>query len=130
MTPITPTSCPCGSGRPLDGCCAPYLDGTRHAADAETLMRSRYTAYVLENEAYLLATWHADTRPPSLRLADEPRAKWLGLSIKSHRVNDTEYAEVEFVARYKIQGRAFRLHEISRFLRVNECWFYLDGTQS
>ena len=130
MTPITPTPCPCGSGRPLDECCAPYLDGTRHAADAESLMRSRYTAYVQGNESYLLATWHAHTRPQSLRLADEPQAKWLGLSIKSRRVLDAEHAEVEFVARYKQQGRAFRLHETSRFVRIGKRWFYLDGTQS
>jgi len=130
MTPIMPTPCPCGSGRPLDGCCAPYLDGTRDAADAEALMRSRYSAYVLGNESYLLATWHTDTRPQSLRLADEHQVKWLGLSIKSRRIQDAEHAEVEFVARYKVHGRAFRLHETSRFVRAGGRWFYLDGTQA
>lgn len=130
MTPITPTPCPCGSGRPLDECCAPYLDGTRHAANAETLMRSRYSAYVLENEAYLLATWHPETRPRALHLEREPRPKWLGLSVKSRRMTDEEHAEVEFVARYKLQGRAFRLHETSHFARVDGRWFYIDGKQT
>ncbi len=90
-------------------------------------MRSRYCAYVMEDEAYLLATWHPRTRPASLDLTREPRPKWLGLAVKSRTAPDTDHAQVEFVARYKIGGRAFRLHETSRFERVEERWLYLDG---
>jgi SEC-C motif domain protein len=89
-------------------------------------MRSRYTAYVLELEAYLLATWHAETRPEGVHLAEEPRPKWLGLAIK-RTSGDECHAVVEFVARYKVNGRAFRLHETSRFERIDGCWFYRDG---
>lgn len=90
-------------------------------------MRSRYSAYAMEDEAYLLASWHPLTRPARLDLGREPRAKWLGLSIKARENRDAEHASVEFVARYKIGGRAYRLHETSRFERIDGRWFYLDG---
>jgi len=89
-------------------------------------MRSRYSAYVLRLEPYLLATWHASTRPASLDLADDT-ARWLGLEIRRHDVTGTDRAVVEFVARYRIAGRAQRLHEISRFVREDGRWFYVDG---
>jgi SEC-C motif-containing protein len=110
-------------------CCGRYLDdfaGTP-APDAPALMRSRYSAFVLGRRDYLLATWHADTRPPALTL--EPAAQWLGLELRSHRLLDAEHAEVEFVARYREAGRATRLHERSRFLREQGRWLYLDGQQ-
>lgn len=90
-------------------------------------MRSRYSAYVLGLEEYLLCTWHPDTRPPSLDLAIEPIPKWLGLMVKRHEVVDESHAIVEFVARYKVGGRAYRLHECSRFVREHDCWYYVDG---
>jgi SEC-C motif-containing protein len=93
-------------------------------------MRSRYSAYVLENESYLLATWHPATRPVDLELRQAPRPKWLGLAIKGAGNVDSDHAWVEFVARYKIGGRACRLHETSRFERIDGRWFYLDGTLS
>ena len=90
-------------------------------------MRSRYTAYVLQDEAYLLATWHPDTRPVTLHFDQEQSTKWLGLSVNRAVEIDSKHSEVEFVARYKINGRAFRMHEISRFERIDGRWFYLDG---
>jgi SEC-C motif-containing protein len=118
--------CPCGLNAEIEHCCGPYLDGAP-VPDAERLMRSRYTAYVLQNEAYLLATWHPDTRPATLELNTEPPAKWLGLIVKRHQRLDHSHALVEFVARYKIDGRAHRLHEVSRFERLDERWYYRDG---
>jgi len=90
-------------------------------------MRSRYTAFVLGREAYLMATWHPDFRPAELTLADDPPTKWLGLQIRHHEESDPSHATVEFIARYKIGGRAHRLHETSRFVRIGECWYYTDG---
>jgi SEC-C motif-containing protein len=90
-------------------------------------MRSRYTAYVLRNEAYLLATWYAATRPASLDLHEEPAPKWLGLQVKRHAQVDETHATVEFVARHKIGGRASRMHEHSRFLKQDGRWYYVDG---
>ena len=90
-------------------------------------MRSRYTAFTLQNTPYLITTWHPDTRPVNLDLADQAGAKWLGLTIKRHEIIDADHACVEFVARYKLNGRAHRLHEISRFERIEERWLYVDG---
>jgi SEC-C motif-containing protein len=89
-------------------------------------MRSRYTAYVLGLEPYLLATWHRSTRPAALDLASAAQPKWLGLEIKVQSTRD-ETATVEFVARCRVGGRARRLHEVSRFVREDGRWLYLDG---
>jgi SEC-C motif-containing protein len=89
-------------------------------------MRSRYSAYVLGLEDYLLATWHASTRPAALNFGAGAQAKWLGLEVKAHAESD-DSATVEFVARCRVGGRAQRLHEVSRFVREDGCWFYVDG---
>lgn len=119
--------CPCGSGKPYAACCGRFIEGNEPAPTAEALMRSRYTAYTLLKEDYLLATWHPSTRPPSLGLAQEVPTKWLGLEVKRHEQQDADRAIVEFVARYKVQGRAHRLHEVSRFVREGGRWLYVDG---
>jgi len=90
-------------------------------------MRSRYTAYTLQREAYLLETWHPSTRPIALNLRDEGKTKWIGLEIKRHEAQGDTHATVEFVARYKLNGRACRLHEVSRFVLDHGRWFYVDG---
>jgi SEC-C motif-containing protein len=134
------TACPCG-GDDYATCCgrfhADYSDveslteplptpTDRTPANALIMMRSRYSAYVLKLDAYLLSTWHPDTRPAELDLAGD-NCKWLGLKIVKHLTKTSDTATVEFVARYKIAGRAHKLHEISRFVRENGRWFYLDG---
>lgn len=119
--------CPCGSARNLQDCCQPLLLAERLPASAEALMRSRYTAYVLNDAAYLLATWHPDTCPESLDLDQTSPTQWLGLAVKRYSQIDADHAEVEFVARYKIDGRGFRMRETSRFVRLEGRWLYLDG---
>ena len=121
------TVCPCGSGKAFADCCGRYLDGGAAAPTAEALMRSRYTAYTLQREDYLLATWHASTRPVQLGLAGEVQTKWIGLDVKRHEQQDENHAIVEFVARHKVNGRAHRLHETSRFVREDGHWHYVDG---
>ena len=88
-------------------------------------MRSRYCAFVLENAPYLLATWHASTRPADVSF--DTAVKWLGLQVREYREQDSTHAQVEFVARYRLDGRAVRLHERSRFLREDGRWYYVDG---
>ena len=91
-------------------------------------MRSRYSAFVLENAAYLLGTWARAQRPASLDF--EPGLKWLGLTIRESVQTGDNRAEVEFVARCKpAQGAAVRLHERSRFVREDDRWWYVDGDQ-
>ena len=91
-------------------------------------MRSRYTAFVRERADYLLATWHPSHRPASLDF--DAAAQWLGLEVRGHWVKDVDHAEVEFVARHRLGGRAVRLHERSRFVREGGRWYYVDGDMS
>jgi SEC-C motif domain protein len=122
--------CPCGrttaKGQPLalEACCGLYHAG-QAAPNAESLMRSRYSAFVQGNVPYLLATWHSSQRPAELTL--ETGGKWLGLEIKQHHVTGADSAEVEFVARFRLGGKAVRQHERSRFVREESLWFYVDG---
>ena len=130
-----PAACPCGRQdarhRPLAyaDCCGRYLDhwDEAPAPDAESLMRSRYTAFVRERADYLRATWHPDHCPATLDF--DPGTQWLGLEVREHRVTGPDQAEVEFVARYRLGGRAVRLHERSRFVRQDGRWVYVDGDQ-
>ena len=118
-------ACPCGRPLPYAACCGRYHAGFP-APDAESLMRSRYSAYVRGLEDYLLATWHASTRPPTLDLATEPAPKWLALEVRAHAENG-DAATVDFVARFRVGGRGQRLHEVSRFVREDGRWYYLDA---
>ena len=126
-------ACPCGrqtNKRPLaySNCCGRYIDHieTTPAPDAESLMRSRYTAFVREHGEYLLATWHTSRRPASMDF--DRGVKWLGLEVRSHSQRDATHAEVEFVARHKGPGiPAVRLHERSRFIHEAGRWYYVDG---
>ncbi|MGV7208328.1 YchJ family protein [Oxalobacteraceae bacterium A2-2] len=134
-----PAACPCG-GPSLASCCGPYLAGQAIPPSAETLMRSRYTAYTLGDEPYLLATWHASTRPHDQIIHPGEKLQWLGLEVKSAlrlrqrkaELDDPDRDTVEFVARFRSQGRAHRLHEISNFVREaaegGPRWFYVDGS--
>ena len=126
-----PADCPCGRedgrGRALsfEACCGPYLNGTAAAPDAESLIRSRYSAFVQKRADYLLATWHPAHRPA--RIDFEPGAKWLGLEVRMHHDTGADTAEVEFVARHRTGGRAVRLHERSQFERLAQGWVYVHG---
>jgi SEC-C motif-containing protein len=113
-----------GQALSLGACCGCYHAG-QPAPDAESLMRSRYSAFVLGHVPYLMNTWHSSQRPAELTL--EPEAKWLGLQIKQHRTTGEHTAEVEFVARFRVGGKAIRQHERSRFVREDSRWFYVGG---
>ena len=129
VTSASASTCVCESGQTYAQCCGRFLDKGDIATTAASLMRSRYTAYVLQREDYLLTTWHQTTRPQSLSLtkAEDDQTRWLGLSIRRSMTNG-DRAVVEFVARFRIGGkRAERLHEVSRFVRENGRWFYVDG---
>lgn len=123
--------CPCGKGK-LATCCGRFLSGAQVAETAEQLMRSRYSAFALGDEAYLRATWFPDTLPDE-PLTGEDDVKWIGLEVRKHHyVKDSDEATVEFVARFKVSGRAHRLHEVSRFVRQADAagqlrWYYVEG---
>ena len=90
-------------------------------------MRARYCAYALLNEAFLMNSWHPETRPLSIPF--EPQLKWTGLKIRTKKAGEVSdnSGEVEFIARCKTNGKASRIHEISQFKRHNGYWVYLDG---
>lgn len=120
--------CPCQSNMPYGQCCQRWHQGPTYlqASNAEQLMRSRYSAFVLDLLDYLLQTWHPSTRP--LELEPNPDGiKWLGLQIRQHQIIDAHHEYVEFVARSRLQGRATRLHERSHFVLEDGRWLYVDG---
>lgn len=121
-------TCPCGSGKPYDVCCA-FAHAGLPPATAEALMRARYAAFVLRLEPFLFETWHPSTRPNDIRLLrHDPPPRWLGLEIRRSTTGDGDRAEVEFVARYRTGGGpATRMHETSRFVREAGRWYYVDG---
>ena len=92
-------------------------------------MRSRYTAYSLGNEDYLLQTWHSSTRPESLNLTRDTHIKWVRLKVEHTEQGSEQDNEgiVVFTALYKNNGKAEKLHETSRFVRENGKWVYLDA---
>lgn len=129
MSNQTSEKCPCGSGHAYPVCCQPLHQGHRHAADARQLMCSRYCAYVLGLEDYLLRTWHPQTRPEKLNLQRDTPDQWIGLKVLAYHYDSSQpdQATVEFIAKYKVNGRAHRLQENSRFVHEQGRWFYLAG---
>ncbi len=126
-TDRTSAPCPCDSGQLYGVCCAPLHTGTP-AASAEALMRSRYSAYVMRMGDYLLSSWHPKTRPPAMDFNPAITTRWLGLEIVRHAQTNADNAVVEYIARWREGGhRAQKLHEISKFQRVDGNWFYLSG---
>lgn len=124
----TLSHCACGNPRAYADCCGRFHAG--FAADnAVKLMRSRYSAYVLRMDRYLLQTWHESTRPKSLDLLEAEVLQWLGLEIRSQQ-SGIDRARIEFIARYRVGGPGWpieRQHEISRFVKEDGRWFYVDG---
>lgn len=119
--------CPCGGVAGYAECCGRYHPGgilPMQAPTPEALMRSRYTAFVMDIRPYLLETWHPTTRPAGIE-PPEPGLRWLGLSIKAAPPPTESRGRVSFVARFKIGGRAERLEETSDFVREQGHWYYL-----
>lgn len=124
--------CPCCSNKNYADCCAPFLAKGKNPETAEKLMRSRYTAYYLCNLDYIEKTMLS----PALKnfdkvstLAWAKQVQWLGLKICSTRNDPQEpnISYVEFIAEYELSGKIQTLHEISKFRRQNNVWFYVDG---
>lgn len=118
--------CPCGNPS-YANCCQPYLEGKALPPDPVSLMRSRYTAYVLENEEYLRSTWAEENRPSGMIIEKRQPTKWVSLKILRHQEHE-DRGTVEFIASYKLNGRMQKLHEISRFVKEGSQWVYFDGT--
>ncbi|WP_099052773.1 YchJ family protein [Streptomyces glaucescens] len=122
-TPVGRTPCPCGLAQTYDACCGRFHRGTESAPTAERLMRSRYSAFVRRDEAYLLRTWHPRTRPPGVDF--DPGMRWTGLEILDTADGTAFHTTGTVTFRASFRGGA--LHERSRFERVGGAWVYVDG---
>jgi SEC-C motif-containing protein len=118
--------CPCGSGRNFESCCAPALTGQQLPATAEALMRSRFTAHVAHDWAYLHRTYgptantpfHPDTR-------DVAAPGWSRLEIHSHETTaDPDHSFVEFTAFFVDQNGEHPMLERSEFRRTGGKWLF------
>ena len=118
---------PCGTGLRYAECCGRLHDGIATAATAEQLMRSRYSAFALADAAYLLASWHSSTRPAAVDL--DPRIRWTGLAVLATTGGGLLATEgtVEFRAFSVVDRASGAQHELSRFVREDGQWRYLDG---
>ncbi|MGL6019627.1 MAG: YchJ family protein [Gibbsiella quercinecans] len=127
--------CPCGSGLEYSACCAPFINGTQHAPTPGHLMRSRFSAYVKHHADYLIATWHPDCHAQQWLdaiLSGFADTEWLGLTVISEEAGShPQEGFVEFIARFVDlgNGETQAIHERSRFLRLDQRWYYIDGTK-
>jgi SEC-C motif-containing protein len=120
--------CLCGSGVEYDQCCGLFHSGEKKPITAVALMRSRYTAYVMQNASYLQETWDATVRPELIDFSKE-KVEWQRLEIgntKKGGAKDTK-GIVEFKAYYLQDGEEYVMNEISKFTQRADGWFYLDG---
>ncbi|WP_034591698.1 YchJ family protein [Hamadaea tsunoensis] len=117
--------CPCGSDRPYADCCGPLHAGLSGAPTAETLMRSRYSAYARRDEAYLLRTWHPSTRPKHVDF--EANLRWVRLDVQRTAQGSLfdSKGTVLFEAHYTMDGRPGAVKEHSTFVRENGEWLYV-----
>jgi SEC-C motif-containing protein len=122
-------NCPCGSGISYLNCCDVFISGKKFAPTAETLMRSRYTAYTKADIDYIERTM----KGPALARFDKPKSQartkfiqWYKLEvIKSFEENNRHY--VEFKAYLSVNHQADILHECSEFIFEDNQWYYIDG---
>ena len=123
---MTNLLCHCGSEQLLESCCLIYLNGSQKPQSAEALMRSRYSAYVIQNADYLIETTHISTR--KLFSKDEilnwsQQNKWLQLEVLATTENT-----VTFNAHFLDNQRIKQIHfEHSYFKNEDGIWYYVDG---
>lgn len=121
--------CICGSGLDSAVCCARYHSGEQIAPTAEALMRSRFTAYALRNVDYMLGTWDSSKRPQGIDLSKEDGVVWTRLEIIGTKKGGEKDSKglVEFKAYYTLNEEEYAMHELSRFVKKDGRWYYLDG---
>jgi SEC-C motif-containing protein len=128
---MTVEQCPCGSGASFTECCEPLIKGIRPAATAESLMRSRYSAYVKAEIDYLYDSTHPDYRKgydhEGTREWAE-KSQWKGLEIVAARGGEADtLGEVEFIATYSDGETVHNHHELGKFRKVDNRWLFVDG---
>ncbi|QCU90123.1 YchJ family protein [Thiomicrorhabdus sediminis] len=120
--------CPCTSDKRYQDCCRPFIEGGSYPEKAEQLMRSRFCAFVLKNESYLLKTWCTANRPDNIDF--DSSINWQKLVINGRKKGRRKDKEgwVTFIAHYQAGEQSGYLHEKSYFVRDSEQhWCYQDG---
>ena len=125
-------SCPCGSEIDFARCCDLLISGKREAETAESLMRSRYCAYVQVEIDYIYNTTHKDQRGQFNRKESEAWARkteWHSLEIcrtEAGRAED-QTGLVEFIARFRNKGKLAQHPEVAKFKKEEGKWYFYDG---
>lgn len=127
VTGKSTADCPCGLDKAYDDCCGTLHSGAATAATAELLMRSRFSAFAVGDEAYLLRTWHPTTRPAEVGF--DRKQRWTRLEILGTTGGGPFHTEgtVEFRAHFTYRGQPDSLDENSRFVRDDGQWSYLTA---
>lgn len=125
-------TCPCGSELEYSNCCQPLISGEKTAETAESLMRSRYTAYAKKETDYIAQTVHPDQRQGDSRKTIEEWAdntQWNKLEIIECSAGGPEDSEgfVEFAADYTEKGKKRKHHELAVFKKYEDKWYFFDG---
>ncbi|MFD8531625.1 YchJ family protein [Streptosporangium canum] len=121
---VPAAGCFCGLPAPYQDCCARFHRGEASASTAELLMRSRFSAFGVGDEAYLLRTWHPAGRPARVEL--DKRLRWVRLEILETADGSVFHNEgtVRFRAHYLDRGQPGQMEEHSRFVRLDGHWVY------
>lgn len=120
------SDCYCGSSLSFENCCEPYLKNKQKAPKAETLMRSRYSAFATGAAYYLVATTHISKRKFHKKgdiLEWSKSNHWIKLEILA-----TTETTVTYKAYYLDSELKAQIHqELSTFIFENDSWYYVDG---
>ncbi|MBM3208253.1 MAG: zinc chelation protein SecC [Chlamydiae bacterium] len=123
--------CPCGSKKEYKNCCQKIIDGKVLPETAEQLMRSRYSAFTQQKIDYLKKTSSGRALENfSFKQTYDfaMQAMWHGLTIiKSIQTEEPNISYVEFIADFSIRNKKSKIHELSRFDKINGVWYYVDG---
>jgi len=117
--------CHCGSEKSFIDCCQPIIEQQQLAQNAERLMRSRFSAFKVQDNQWLSLSWDTTSRPEKVEFDEQ--LKWIDLRIINSKIIDNTHSTVEFEARYIKSAKVNAIHENSRFIKRRDEWFYVDG---
>lgn len=124
--------CPCHSRKFYDLCCKPLHNGVLPAANAVSLMRSRYSAYARGLASYIIKTTHPlnslfkqkeqDRIAGIIQFCQE--TSFDGLEILEH-IDGQNESYVTFRATLSQNGKDISFTEKSLFKKENGLWLYV-----
>jgi SEC-C motif-containing protein len=126
FTPPAPDKpCPCGTGKSFAACCLAIHKRERAAADAEELMRSRFSAHAARNWEHLHRTYAKTANEPYVPEKDIQGRDWSRLVIHAHEPGlKPDTATVDFSAYYREHDAEHAMHEKAEFQKVEGQWLY------